>query len=99
MFYQRLAARSPRVEPPDIPCPSLAMRAMRTRWGSCSRSGLIMPSLRLVQTPMDYIDYVLLHALCHLKERHHGKQYDHLLDHTLPEWRERRQQLSRFELY
>jgi predicted metal-dependent hydrolase len=67
--------------------------------GEYIRSGLISPSPRLVQTPVDCIDDVLLHAWCHLKEHQHGKQYDHLLDHTLPEWRERRQQLNRFELY
>lgn len=41
--------------------------------GSRSRSGLITLSPRLVQTPRDCIDYVLLHALCHLKEHQHGK--------------------------
>jgi predicted metal-dependent hydrolase len=75
------------------------MRSMRTRWGSCSRSGLITLNLRLVQTPIDCIDYMLLDAWCHLKEHQHGKQYYHLLDHTLPEWRERWQTLNRFELY
>jgi predicted metal-dependent hydrolase len=49
--------------------------------------------------PVDCIDSVLLHAWCHLKEYQHGKQDDQLLDHTLPEWRERRQKLNWCELY
>ncbi len=93
VFYERLDACYPRVERLGIPCPSLAIRSMRTRWGSCSRSGLITLNPRLVQTPVDCIDDVLLHELCHLKEHHHGKQYYQLLDHTLPDWRERRQKL------
>ncbi len=85
IFYERLDVCSPRVERLGIPCPSLAIRSMRARWGSCSRSDLITPNPRLVQTPRDCIDYVLLHAWCHLKEHHHGKQDDHLLDQRLCE--------------
>jgi hypothetical protein len=62
VFDQRLAVCSPRVERLGIPCTALAMRSMRTPWGNCSRSGLITLNPRLVQIPMDCIDYVLLHA-------------------------------------
>jgi len=67
--------------------------------GSRSRSSLITLNPGLVQTPMDCIDYVLLHELCHLKKHHHGKQYYHLPDYTFSEWRWRRQKLNRFELF
>jgi predicted metal-dependent hydrolase len=36
VFYQRLAVCYPRVERLGIPCPSLAMRSMRTRWGAAA---------------------------------------------------------------
>jgi predicted metal-dependent hydrolase len=97
IFHKRLALCYPRVERLGIPYPSIAIRAMKTRWGSCSQAGLITLNPRLVQTPMSCIDYVLLHELCHLKEHNHGKQYYQLLDQTLPDWRERRQKLNTFE--
>ncbi len=97
VFHERLGVCYPRVERLGVPCPSLAIRSMKTRWGSCSSSGLIMLNPKLVQTPVDCIDYVLLHELCHLKEHNHNKQYYQLLDHTLPDWRERRQKLNKFE--
>ena len=97
IFHERLAACYPRVERLGVPYPPLAIRSMKTRWGSCGHSGLIILNPRLVQTPMDCIDYVLLHELCHLKEHNHGKPYYRLLDQTLPDWRERRQKLNKFE--
>jgi predicted metal-dependent hydrolase len=97
VFYERLKACYPRIERLGIPYPSLALRSMRTRWGSCSRSGRIILNPRLVQTPLDCIDYVLLHELCHLKEHNHSKPYYQLLDQALPDWRERRKKLNEFE--
>ena len=97
IFHERLAVCFPRVERLGVAYPPLAIRAMKTRWGSCGHTGQIMLNPRLVQTPVDCIDYVLLHELCHLKEHNHSKQYYQLLDQTLPDWRERREKLNRFE--
>src|SRR6266487_266596 len=97
IFYERLEVCYPRIKRLGIAYPPLAIRFMKTRWGSCSLSGLITLNPRLVQTPLDCIDYVLIHELCHLKEHNHSKQYYQLLDQTLPDWRERRQKLNRFE--
>jgi len=99
VFNERLQKCYSRVERLGVSYPSLSIRIMKTRWGSCGRSGQIILNPRLVQTPVDCIDYVLFHELCHLKEHNHGKQYYRLLDQILPNWRERRQKLNRFELY
>jgi predicted metal-dependent hydrolase len=97
IFHERLALCYPRVERLGVSYPSLTIRAMKTRWGSCGRSGMIILNPKLVQTPLSCIDYVILHELCHLKEHNHGKQYYHLLDQILPTWREQRQKLNQFE--
>jgi predicted metal-dependent hydrolase len=96
-FHERLGFCYPRVERLGIPFPSLAIRSMRTRWGSCSNAGLITLNPKLIQTPITCIDYVLLHELCHFKEYNHSKSYYQLLDQTLPNWREYRQKLNMFE--
>ena len=98
IFHERLALCYPRVERLGVSYPSLAIRAMKTRWGSCGRSGIVLLNPRLVQTSLSCIDYVLLHELCHLKEHNHGKQYYQLLDQVLPNWRTQRQKLNQFEL-
>ncbi len=97
IFQERLEVCLPRIQHFEIPTPPLTVRVMKTRWGSCSAAGLVTLNIRLIQTPTDCIDYVLLHELCHLKELNHSKRYYHLLDQVLPDWRERREKLNRFE--
>lgn len=97
IFHERLERCYPRVERLGVPFPALAIRSMQTRWGSCSNAGLITLNPKLIQTPINCIDYVLLHELCHLKEHNHGKSYYQLLDQALPSWREHRQRLNMFE--
>jgi predicted metal-dependent hydrolase len=97
IFDERLDICYPRVERLGVAYPSLTIRSMKTRWGSCSHSGLILLNPKLIQTPIDCIDYVLIHELCHLKEHNHGKRYYQLLNQALPDWRERRQKLNKFE--
>lgn len=88
----------PRVAHLDIALPPLTIRRMKTRWGSCSRDGKIILNLRLIQAPIPYIDYVIVHELCHLKEHNHSKRYYALLDTTMPDWRDWRQRLNGYEL-
>lgn len=97
IFSERLELCYPRLERVGVPYPTLALRAMKTRWGSCSQEGSILLNPRLVQVPKDCIDYVIIHELCHLKEHNHSRQYYQLLDQTLPDWRERRWKLNTFE--
>jgi len=50
----------------------------RTRWGSCTRTGVVRLNWRLIQAPEAQIDYVLAHELAHLAH----------LDHSPAFWRE-----------
>ena len=77
--------------------PQLAVRVMRSRWGSCSPSGRITLNVKLIQMPTAHIDYVIYHELCHLAEPSHNARYYELLDRVLSDWRERRQRLNEFE--
>lgn len=71
------------------------LRQMRTRWGSCTRSGHLTFNPRLVQAPKDCIDYVILHELCHLTEFSHAAPYYRLLNRVLPDWKQCRARLNR----
>lgn len=94
IFAERLAVCWPRVVHLQVASPTLSIRQMKTRWGSCGRNGRILLNLRLLQAPIDLIDYVVVHELCHLKEHNHSKRYYALLDTAMPDWRERRQRLN-----
>lgn len=98
VFAERLEACYPKIQPYDVPYPEIKIRLMRKRWGSCTAAGRINLNLRLIQAPIPYIDYVIIHELCHLKEHNHSRAYYTLLDHLLPDWRELREGLNQAEI-
>lgn len=75
--------------------PSLAIRKMRARWGSCSSTGQICLNSCLVQRSVEMIDYVIMHELCHLKHFAHNKSFYRLMDRVMPDWRDRAAVLDR----
>jgi predicted metal-dependent hydrolase len=97
IFAERLAACYPKVEHLGVAYPELTIRVMKSRWGSTSPVGKITLNVKLIQVPKTYIDYVIFHELCHLKEPNHSPQYYELLDRVLPDWRERREKLTAVE--
>ncbi len=69
-------------------------RNMKSRWGSCKPStGRICINIRLALFPPECLEYVVVHELCHLIERGHGKRFYALMDRCMPDWRERRAKL------
>ncbi len=97
IFRERLDACYPKVEHLDVVYPDLAIRVLKSRWGSCSPRGRITLNVKLIQVPRAYIDYVVFHELCHLAEPNHSPRFYELLERVLPDWRERRERLNSFE--
>jgi predicted metal-dependent hydrolase len=62
----------------------------RTLWGSCSPSGTLSFNWRLVLAPLDVLDYVVVHELCHLRVPNHSKKFWRLVAQARPRWRESR---------
>jgi len=50
---------------------------------------------RLIQAPIDAIDYVITHELCHIAVSHHGPEFFDLLRTVLPDWQKRKDRLER----
>lgn len=66
--------------------PSLTLRTMQARWGSCSPNGRIVLNTHLIKAPMECIDYVILHELCHIAEHNHSHNFYRLLNQVRPNW-------------
>lgn len=74
----------------------LVIRAMKRRWGSCSNKGKITLSTELIKLPDLYIEYVIIHELCHLRHHNHGAGYYNLLSELFPDWKSIRKELRNY---
>lgn len=75
---------------------SLLIRNMKNRWGSCTEKGKIILNTRLIKTPVDCIDYVIVHEMCHLKYMNHSAKFYKMLTKYVPDWGRRKKRLERY---
>jgi predicted metal-dependent hydrolase len=75
-----------------------ALSSARTRWGSCAHDGSIRLNWRLVQFPLDIIDYVVAHELAHLKELNHGPDFWRTVGELFPDYEQKRRWLKQFHV-
>jgi predicted metal-dependent hydrolase len=74
----------------------LVIRTMKRRWGSCSNKGIITLSTELIKLDNLYIEYVITHELCHLKQHNHGPEFYKLLSELFPDWKSVRKGLRKY---
>lgn len=72
------------------------LKYTHSRWGSCSYTGNINLSTRLLFAPKDVIDYVIIHELAHLIERNHSARFWALVEKVMPTYKEKEAWLSEF---
>lgn len=66
----------------------------QSNWGSCSSSGNINLSTRLLFAPNDVIDYVIIHELAHTKEMNHSKKFWNIVERIIPNYKEKEKWLK-----
>lgn len=99
---EALKARAREVLPPKVDYYSrllglypagVRITAARTRYGSCSGKNRLCFSCFLMNAPEAAIDLVVVHELCHIREKNHGPRFYALLGQYLPDYRERKKLL------
>ncbi|MBM7616102.1 M48 family metallopeptidase [Alkaliphilus hydrothermalis] len=78
---------------------SVAIKDQKSRFGSCSSKKNINLNWKLVMAPMEVIDYVVLHELCHLREMNHSKDFWNLVESFMVDYKERRRWLKEYGGY
>lgn len=72
---------------------SVAIKQMKSRWGSCDQHRNIVLNLYLMQLPWDCIDYVILHELTHTNILRHGPDFWGAMEKVLPDVKQVRKRL------
>lgn len=72
----------------------LAVMDLGFRWASCTASGKLQFHWKTILLPPHAIDYVIVHELAHLHERHHTPEFWSAVARTLPDFAARKQWLA-----
>lgn len=79
----------------DIPYPALKIRNMKTRWGVCNvKTKVITLNLELIKMDEKYLDYVIIHELCHLKHPNHSKDFWNMVSKYEPLYKKLRKEMK-----
>jgi predicted metal-dependent hydrolase len=97
VLQERLSVCERRFAREDLLVPNIIIRTMQSSWGSCTRRSTISLNIKLIQVPTEYIDYVLIHELCHLKHFNHAAEFYELLSRVMPNWQEKKDKLDPFD--
>ncbi|MBE6774239.1 MAG: DUF45 domain-containing protein [Ruminococcaceae bacterium] len=65
----------------------ITIRCQRTRWGSCSSKGNLNFNCLLALFPVEVIDSVVVHELCHRKYMNHSPQFYAEVEKVFPEYK------------
>ncbi|MGH8546329.1 MAG: M48 family metallopeptidase [Gammaproteobacteria bacterium] len=77
----------------------LRVKKMKTRWGSCNAEAQrIWLNLELAKKPAACLEYILVHEMIHILERHHSKRFRDLMSTLMPSWCLCRDKLNRAPL-
>ena len=71
----------------DLQYRKIRITSARTRWGSCSSTGNLNFTWRLVMAPPGVIDYVVAHEVAHLKIKNHSKSFWALVERIMPDYK------------
>lgn len=89
IFGEIISETYPLFETYGVAMPTLRIRDMKTRWGSCLvNKGIITLNKRLLEAPRGCIAYVVTHEFCHFIHPDHSKRFYALLATLMPDWKD-----------
>jgi len=62
----------------------VSIRDQSSRWGSCSTTGVLSYSWRLILAPRYVLDYLAAHEVAHLVEMNHSRRFWRLVENVCP---------------
>ncbi|HOQ17011.1 MAG TPA: SprT family zinc-dependent metalloprotease [Defluviitaleaceae bacterium] len=78
---------------------SWGVKLMKTRWGTCNpKAKRIWINLELAKKSPRCLEYIIVHEMVHLLEKHHNKRFYAFMKQFLPNWREIKAELNGLKL-
>jgi len=75
------------------------VKQMKTKWGTCNtKAGRIWLNLELAKKSAQCLEYIVVHEMVHLLERHHNDRFTELMSKYMPQWRLHRDELNQSAL-
>jgi len=69
---------------------SIQIKDQKSRWGSCSRTGVVRFNWKIITAPVSVMDYLIVHELCHLIHQNHSAAYWKEVETVLPDYKKMR---------
>lgn len=71
------------------------VKQMKTKWGTCNiEKKRIWINLELAKKPIHCLEYIIVHEMVHLIERHHNDRFMALMDKFIPQWKFFKEELN-----
>jgi predicted metal-dependent hydrolase len=75
---------------------NIRFRKTKRQWGSCSGKNVLSFNTMMMKLPHDVIQYIIIHELAHIKHKHHQKDFWHLVEQYLPDYRKQVAELKNY---
>ncbi|NOT10774.1 MAG: M48 family metallopeptidase [Methylococcaceae bacterium] len=69
---------------------NITIKRQKSRWGSCGIHNDISINWLLSLAPKQILEYVVVHELCHIREKNHSRQFWALVSEHLPDYQQHR---------
>jgi predicted metal-dependent hydrolase len=73
---------------------SIKISDSKTTWGTCDSNRQLTFNWRLAMAPMQVIDYVVVHEMCHMVHLNHDRSFWRLVGKIMPDYKEKEQWLA-----
>ncbi|AKB79194.1 protein of unknown function DUF45 [Methanosarcina horonobensis HB-1 = JCM 15518] len=88
--FLRIYSKKLKIDPPTF-----KVKHQKKRWGSCSADNILRINFQLVMAPSEQLEYVVVHELCHVKEKNHSARFWKLVGELMPGYEVHRKSLKK----
>lgn len=82
----------------DVTPIGVKVKEQKRIWGSCTYQNRLLFNWRCIMAKIDVVDYIVVHEMCHMKQKDHSKRFWNIVRYILPDYKLREKWLRENEL-